>query len=99
MPIKMRIGKIIKLWKPRCPSAAGGSAPRPPCYYSHILSQHCWVCLALKAFCYYRKYNKSNNSKCSAFWLLRSFIPIFHFNLCSFCWWGRKNTFASGLVL
>jgi len=22
-------------------------------------------------------------------------VPAFHFKLCSFCWWERKNIFAS----
>jgi len=40
------------------------------------------------------KNNRSNIPKIFWFCFFRSFVPNFHFKLCSFCWCGRKNIFA-----
>jgi len=40
-----------------------------------------------------REMNRRNKQQMICFCLFHTFAPVFHFKLCSFCWWGRKNIF------
>jgi len=67
--------------EPTLPPAAGGSAPRPPRYYSSLLLQLFAIrFLAINVF-YYNKKEQKNCSRGSAFASSEVFPPIFHFSL------------------
>jgi len=73
---------------PRLSPAAGSSAPA--LLFSPTITTLSSSFLALNAF-YSLEKEQNNYSKYSVFCFFRTFAPIFHFKLSSFCWQGAHN--------
>jgi len=67
------------------------AAAQTPYCYSLLLIELCRVRFSRKCILFVRNITEVTNGKYSAFFC--AFETIFLFNLCSFCWWGRKNVF------
>jgi len=85
-----KIAVVSSVPPPETPFVSGGWGFRASASKSRIVTHVCYYnfvefFLALNAFYFYR------NKAILYFFFFRTFAPVFHFKICSYCWRGRKN--------